>query len=434
MSNLNKVWSLKTIWREKYLGFILMSFCFTTFSGALRKWVVDSNAISNLILAFQLIIPLGFIFLKGALRFEKRDQTLFNIFFAYIVVLVVMAFNPDNMTVYHGILGFIIHAGFWLGILVYLKLRESLNIEKLVPIFLIITFGLYILASIQSASPGTSFINKYATDTNGGAADAFVGDSVRVSATFSYISGFNSYLFFAIILCCVLIKLQYSRLVTIIFIGTTLYACLLSGSRGSTYFFMLCIPFFIITCAGVKNNSKLLVACLVLYIFGALFNFLLGDKVGVLSSFNKSYSNFETRTTNTEENNERTVSQFTEIIDYDGPNPFFGLGLGATYQGAVKLFGFNPKLYDIDYEGESKRIILEGGYTLFLIRILLFIYLFSQLRIPFLFKGFFLGIIFFGIPLVFNTYTSYYALVGIMLLDRSFLVDRLQTQTTLKNE
>jgi hypothetical protein len=426
MNNLATSWSLKNILKEKYLGFILITFCFTTFSGAVRKWVIDSSAVSNSILAFQLLLPICFIFLKGALRFEKCNHTLFNIFFGYIIVLLIMAFNPDNLTIYHGILGFIIHAGFWLGILVYLKMRENLSIEKLVPIFLIITFGLYILATIQSASPGTAFINKYAANENEGLPDAYVGDSVRVSATFSYISGFNSYLFFAIVLCCALIKLQYNRLITITLISTTLYACLLSGSRGSTYFFMLCIPFYIVTCAGIKNNSQLLVACLVLYIVGALFNFLLGDKVGVLSSFNKSYENFSTRTANAEENNERTSSQFTDIIDYDGPNPVFGLGLGATYQGAVKMFGFNPQLNGVDYEGESKRVILEGGFTLFLIRTLLFIFLFSQLRIPFLFRGFLLGIIFFGIPLIFNTYTSYYALVGLMLLDRTFIVAKQQ--------
>src|SRR5690606_35535534 len=122
----------------------------------------------------------------------------------------------------------------------------------------------------------------------------------------------SAYLFFAVMLCCTLIKLEYNRALTLSLIVATFYGCLLSGSRGSTFFFILCVPMFILTAVNLKNNSKLLAVFIGLYLSVSLVSFILGDTVPILSGINKSYDNFSTRTDDSEETHSRVESPFAD--------------------------------------------------------------------------------------------------------------------------
>ncbi|MBC7655486.1 MAG: hypothetical protein H7098_13555, partial [Oligoflexus sp.] len=101
------------------------------------------------------------------------------------------------------------------------------------------------------------------------------------------------------------------------------------------------------------------------------------------------------------------------------------VGLGSTYQGANALFGNNPLLYNQGYEAEFKRIILEGGYLLFLLRLIMFGYLMTLLRANWIFKALMVAIILFGATIIYNIFTSFYMMLGLMLIDR---VNRLDLQ------
>ncbi|MGL1423646.1 hypothetical protein ACSTJ1_00460, partial [Vibrio parahaemolyticus] len=88
-----------------------------------------------------------------------------------------------------------------------------------------------------------------------------------------------------------------------------------------------------------------------------------------------------------------------------GNYPIFGVGLGSTYQGAIKLFGTSPFIIEYGfYESEVIRIVLEGGFILLFTRIFVIIYVIRQLLIPVTGKIVITIILLFFFPTIFNIY------------------------------
>ena len=69
----------------------------------------------------------------------------------YMVMLSLMAANPSNFTIFHGIFGFLLHGGFWIAIFTYLRLRKEIALETL------ITLG---LANVETIKKNNNKINK----------------------------------------------------------------------------------------------------------------------------------------------------------------------------------------------------------------------------------------------------------------------------------
>lgn len=404
---------------EKRIRVILYLFLFTTFSGAIRKWVVSSNVISNAILGVQLLIPFIFVFFKGAFKFNNRQQNLFVVLVVYIFSLFLLAANPLGATLGHGILGIMVHLGFWLPMFIYLKDREGYSVEKLIPFFIVICFAQVILASIQSQLPPDAFINRYATETNGGAADALVGDAVRVTGTFSYISGYGSFMLFYTLVACALIKIRYQSFILIPFLALGYYGCLISGSRGTTYSYLIIIGLFILTSVNIRANAKLIGGTLLVILVLGILNFALKDPLHVYQKFAESSSNFNERVNNTDDNSEgRVMAAINEVVELNYAHDLFGAGLGSTYQGANALFGYNPNLDGQGFESEPKRVILEGGFFLLILRFIMLFYLMFNLKGNFFFKAAIIVLTVFVFSIIYNTYNCFYLLLGLILLDR----------------
>jgi hypothetical protein len=415
----------KKILQYPHLKFIIFVFLFTTLSGALRKWVISASAISNAVLGVQIIIPFFFFFLKGATKYTYQQRNIILALMVYLVMLSLMAANPSNYTIFHGIIGFLLHGGFWVAIFTYLRLRKEISIEVLIPLFILVCVGETILGSIQSQLPGDAFINRYAVSEGDGAADAYVGDSVRVTGTFSYVSGYSAFLFFYTFLVCALIKIKYPIpiVITVFFMG--LYGCLISGSRGSFLVYLVTIGIFIGTSINFKENYRLIFGSITSLLVFGLLNFASGDPLNILDTFGSSVENFEERSDASQEPwSDRAFEAIGQLSNYNGPSPVVGVGLGATYQGANALFGFNPLLFNVGWEGEAKRIVIEGGWTLLLMRFILLYYLVAKLKFNWIFKSYVVFLLVFAASIVFNTYSSFYFLLGIMLLDKVCSLDK----------
>lgn len=415
----------KKILQYPHLKFIVFIFLFTTLSGALRKWFITASAVSNAVLGIQIIVPLFFLFLKGATKYTYAQRNLILALMVYMVMLSLMAANPSNFTIYHGIFGFLLHGGFWIAVFTYLRLRKEMSLEALIPLFIIVCLGEVILGSIQSQLPGDSFLNRYAVAEGEGIPDAYVGDAVRVTGTFSYVSGYSSFLFFYTFLVCTLIKIKYPTpiVITIFFMG--LYGCLISGSRGSFLIYLVTIGVFISTAINFKENSRLIFGSIATLLVFGLLNFASGDPLNILDTFGSSVDNFEERSAGSDEPwTDRAFEAVGQLKSYNGPSPVFGVGLGATYQGANALFGYNPLLYNVGWEGEAKRIVIEGGWTLLLMRFILLYYLVAKLRFNWIFKSYVVFLLVFAASIVFNTYSSFYFLLGLMLLDKVCSLDK----------
>jgi hypothetical protein len=410
---------------EKRLRTILYLFLFTTLSGAIRKWGVDSKVLSNAILGVQLMIPLSFVFFKDAFHFDYKQRNIFTVLLTYIFILLLLAVNPLGRTLGTGILGVVMHLGFWLPMFIYVKDPDAFKLEKLIPLFIILCFAQVILGSIQSTLPTDAWLNRYAVTEGEGFADALVGDAVRVSGTFSYISGYNSFMLFYTLLACAMIKIRYQPFILIPFLAIGYYGCLISGSRGTTYSYLIILGMYVLTSVNIKANSKLIGGALLVIFVGGFFNFILQDPLNIYEKFAKSSNNFEERADGTSDDTKGRVNgAIDELVYLEFDHDIIGVGLGSTYQGAIALFGFNPNLNGEGFETEFKRIVLEGGYILLILRFVMFFYLMQFLKGNFFFKLTIFTLSLFVFSIVYNTYNIFFFMLGVALIDR---VSRLES-------
>jgi hypothetical protein len=374
-------------------------------------------------------IPLSFIFFKNAFHFDQTQRNIFVTLLTYIFIILLLAVNPLGATLGHGVLGVMVHLGFWLPMYIYIKDPEAFKLEKLIPLFIIICFAQVILGSIQSTLPSEAWLNRYAVTEGEGFADALVGDSVRVSGTFSYISGYGSFMLFYTLLVCVLIKIRYQPFILIPFIAIGYYGCLISGSRGTTYSYLIIISIYVLTSVNIKANAKLIGGALMVILVGGFFNFILQDPLHIYEKFNQSANNFSQREEGASDNTKGRISgAVNELVDLDFEHDIIGVGLGSTYQGANALFGYNPNLKGQGFETEFKRVVLEGGYVLLILRFVMFFYLMQFLKGSFIFKLTIFTLSLFVFSIIYNTYNAFYFMLGIALIDR---VSRLESTKDL---
>lgn len=414
--------SIKTVFpfKSRYAGgdILLISawifFVFTILSGSIRKWWLGPGALSNALFSLQLVMYFVF-FLMTAFCRVRANFRVPPIFLIFITYLIAAALNPKNHTVYHGFFGIIIHLGFWVGLVAYYRYREVFEIEKLVGFFLLVLLVEVALGAAQYALPDDHILNIKA---NGQAMDAFVGSAVRVSGTFSYTGGYQVMVTFYAFLIWFLLVLEFPPLIILLVFGMAGYAALMSGSRGAMVF-LLAIAGFAFVYTGFLFRRFVNVAG----VFGILVVLLYFFGDNLIRTLNVAYENFNERVEWGQESGETTArfaDFFYEIVNFRGKYPVYGIGLGSTYQGANAILGESiyAKEYGY-YEAELGRIVLEGGYILFFLRIILIIVLLRYSYIPSLGKvvvvAFFLGAV-----VVFSTYQGVFFLFGLLLVDRAY--------------
>jgi len=417
---------------EKKVRYVaVFIFLFTTFSGAIRKWGIDSSLINNIILAVQLCIAFFFLFLLK----NKNVRSPFKpLLIAYIALLILLGFNPMNLTVFHSIFGIIIHLGMWLAFFFYFENRDLFDFKSSYKLFIAICFVELILGFVQYTLPPTHILNKYVNET--ALTDiATIGNSVRVTGTFSYLAGFGSFFIFYSLLLWSLAKSGYSSIKIIFLYSFGMIGCFMSGSRSALYPYLFIGMLIFYTEYGVKKLFGVITSTSLIILFTIGITYFLGERVTFVSNvINKSYENFETRRTINKDRGEergRILKTLDGVIFFKGDYPEIGVGLGATYQGVTAVWGTSP--YVINYPGfleeEPERIVVEGGFVLFFFRLILFIYLFNKLSIPKVPKAFFLGFSFIFLSLVFFTYSATYFFLGLMLLDSAYRSTKKQLET-----
>lgn len=390
----------------------------TTFSGALRKWLTLPSALNNIFVGLIILIPTLLIFLKSEHKHEYYLSK--GIFYTYLFFLAIMATNPLNHTLYHGLFGILIHLLFFGILWAYQKNKASFIDKKFISTTLVLLAIQVIIGSIQYSSPGDSFINRYAVDEESTAGAALVGDAVRVTGTFSYIAGYGAFILLALFISFYLIKKEIYPKYNFLILLSVFYGALLSGSRGTVGFVGLTIIMFFLFETKSFFNSK---AIFNTFIAGVIFlfaNTLIGDPLDIYVRVEKSYDNFIKRFDNSSEEGEsRLTEDIYEAIDGKYEYGLTGIGLGSTYQGANILFGQSPQAASIFYEGELFRTVIEGGYLLLLLRFILLFALIKDLNFSIGFKIYLFFIIGLYCSIVFNIYSAIYLAIGLMLLSHA---------------
>lgn len=391
----------------RLLAFVL---AYTILAGAVRKWIILSGPLSNVLLLGHIVLPWAFYLLAPGSK--RRYGPVLLLFGA---VLLLMAFNPLNQSLYHGIFGLLLHLGFWFFAFHYLENRHLYDWQALFGLLLALFLVEVTLGIFQYSLPRTHFINRYAAEA--ATSIAYVGERARVTGTFSYVAGFTSWLFFVNLWLWSLVLQRRSVQLVVALTVATVFASLLSGARmalGLTVLF---------AALAFWDVLKRLSFAKVLGVL--LLGVLVGAGAYQRSGFvQEAWANFYSRIEDgirDEEFGRRTYGVVTEVIDYRGDYPALGTGLGATYQGARIIWGesYFIKRYG-GFEEEPERIVLEGGYVLFLLRTLVLLYFLKQLHLPFYQKILFGTIIVLFTHSIFNVYNLVFVPLALSMLDAGY--------------
>jgi hypothetical protein len=393
----------------------LALFLIATLGGAIRKWFTSSSALSNIILGVQMIIPFLILYWRSPSAISPfRRFGFLTVYFAYLAFHIVY---PLQLTVFHGIFGMLVHGGFWLGMFYYFANRQLFDPGKLAKLFIAIALLELFLAFTQYALPPDHILNKYARE---GQTIAVVGDRVRVTGTFSYLSGYTAYLLFYPLMLWALVRLRFPQWLVLTGVAMGFAASTMTGSRSGTLVYILLTGAMLLREYPVSSlfavAGRLLLPALILTAVLLLYR-----EISLLDTVEKAYDNFMQRVESNRRSGEQTariLGDFYYLQTNRYQHPLLGVGLGSTYQGAVILFGVSRYVLEFGYvESELSRVLLEGGWIMLILKFALSIYMAVNLS----FKGFMRWAVWFvvayGQPIVFNPHNAAFLLMGIILVD-----------------
>ncbi|HET9212119.1 MAG TPA: hypothetical protein VFR03_17080 [Thermoanaerobaculia bacterium] len=375
------VWSVRQ-WRTAVqLALVLM-----IFEGAIRKWLVPG--------AQDLIYFAKDVLLLGAYVGFFRDRprlrlpalpALYGVLALAALLGLLQIFNPALPNLLVGIFGFKAYF-FYVPLLFVMPATfpDDAALYRFLRRYALIAIPVGLLAVAQFFSPASSSLNTYARSSE----DAYVatfGSStyVRVTATFSFITGYTTYLVAMVILILTLSSAGrwrfHGHLPMFGALGMTLLGMLMSGSRGPVLILILLFPFYW-WLAVIRERGG-----------GAAFGRLvivLALVAGALAfTGRKAVDAFLGRAAGVGDVSSRVNAPLLSPWELLPEVGLLGFGIGATHQTAATLApSVVPYswLHGLLVEVESGRVMLELGPLGFLLiyftRLYLTVYAFLQAR------------------------------------------------------
>ncbi len=393
----------------------IIAFLFTVFSGAIRKWGISFGVVSNLFLGIQLLIPLFLLFQQ---RHFVSHFSRIRVFQLYVLFLAFLAAHPLNLTIFHGILGFLLYTTVWFILFAYLKTEKNLPVEKLDTMIWIVLIIQLVLSYFQYNLPGDHFIN---INSKGEDSTSTVGGAVRASGTFSYLGGLQGFMvFWGFFSWYTLLQNKNTWISLLVVIGG--FVCsLFTGARGVMINYLGILLLGLISSGFLAKHFLKILGCVA--VAGLIYLFF--PRLAIFDTVEESYDNFESRYdrgVETGEMDRRIEDQFWGAFHYHGDHPIFGVGLGSTYQGATALFGTSPYITEYGYlEGEGERIVVEGGYVLYFYRLFIFMLFLMVLRMPIWCK-IFIFLLFSNAMITFNIFMAAFFAFGLIWTDRAYIL------------
>jgi len=378
------VWSYSR-WRQA----VQIAMVLVILEGALRKWVFP-GAQDVVYFAKDLLFLgayAGWLTGRGRRQLPRMAPLKAALLLAAIYGLIEI-FNSRLPTPLVGIFGF--KAYFWYAPLLFV-LPEVFPDDRALARFLkryaLTAIPVGLLAVAQFFAPASSPLNTYARAAEDIAYVSTFGSSafVRVTATFSYITGYSSYLFaVTIVLLGILATTQWRyrrNLAVYAALAMTMLGILLTGSRGPLVLLAAAFPFYwwlaVARERGAGATSSRLVLALGLvvlfisYTASDAVDAYLGRAAGGAADMSS-----------------RLASPFLEPFRTLPVSGLFGYGIGATHQTAAAVVKDQVPyswLNGLQLEGEPGRIMLEMGLPGFLlfyfIRVYLTLFALRQARV-----------------------------------------------------
>jgi hypothetical protein len=362
--------------------------------GAIRKWLFPGAQDLVYLAKDVLLVGIYVGYLRSPARLRYRPPKIPALYTALTlgaIFCLFQIFNPQLPNLLVGAFGF---KAYFLYVPLLFVVPAAFPTDRDLVVFLrryiLLSIPVGALAVAQFLSPSSSRLNTYAWGAAGpaGADVSTFGASefVRVTATFSYISGYGSYLIAMSILILSYLaaarwRLQRSLLVYAA-LGMALLGMLMTGSRGPVLMLALLFPIYwwLAVIRGGQGGG----ATFARLLFGmTLIGILLGSAgAEAVAAFRgrAAGSGGDVRT--------RIIAPFTAPFHFLPEVGVIGYGIGATHQAAAAVAtGVVPYswLRGLAAEVESARVMIELGPVGFLLvyfsRIYLIIFAFRQVLV-----------------------------------------------------
>jgi hypothetical protein len=362
-------WSIRS-WRQAIRFALILLIA----EGALRKWVFPGA--QDLIYfakdVFFLGAYAGFLRERAAGKVHYHPPAMPVLYFTLgmsAVLGVLDIFNPNLPNLLVGILGF--KAYFLYVPLLFVvpaAFESDAELYRFLRLYVLIAIPVGVLAVTQFFSPTTSVINAYAWSNSEYAYVATFGSSayVRVTGTFSFISGYASYLLATAILILTVLGASAwhfrGNLLIFTALGMTLLGMLMSGSRGPVAMLALISPLYWWLAVAREGQAGAVFgrAVLGLGLVAAGVAYFGGDALDAFVGRASAGTDLSSRFSS-------PLSAPFQLMSEAGP---LGLGIGATHQtaAAVSPAGVVPYswLHGLAVEVETGRIMVEIGAVGFL--------------------------------------------------------------------
>lgn len=331
------------------------------YDGALRKWVLPGAEQLLFIAKDALLLGmLGYALLNRPRQINASIQPAARaLFLLYAAWVLLEAGNLNLPSVLVGIWGLKAHL-LYASLILILPLAFS-NLDDLfrwlVKIYPWVVVPVCALAFVQLASPADSFINQ--SLKGGTEGTAYFGEEglVRVTGTFSYISGMSSFV-------------QATTL-----LGMGLF---LAGVRSRPFLIGLGFALAALPATGSRGVIVVAAASAVIMLFAALASRLIGTRMAIrivlviailgavsLQTQDAAWVALQQRAEGSQSDEGRFFTTFTNAFRYFDVAGYFGFGTGSANLGSPALvkdvspFSWLP--VGNRFEEESGRIVLELG-------------------------------------------------------------------------
>jgi len=360
-----------------YRGGVLLFLALVLADGAVRKWLLPE--FEQLVYIAKDVLLLGMLTWYGMSRGLRlpaglSGSTLATLLSLYIAVAALQAFNPALPSLALGVLGLKAHVLYIaLMLLVPAAFRDVDDLARtlryaLVPMILVLALG-----AVQFYLPPDHPLNRYARGSQDIATFGLVG-SVRVTSTFSYVSGMTVFVFFAFCLGLALLaagrwRLRENKLACACIVAAVVVAPM-TGARWFYYMVTLCLPVFLY---GMIRSEMLQTKYAIRLV---VLSFLTATAISFWSL--SALESLQHRRESTGDAPARVEGLLLDPAKFSLEAGVLGFGSGATHQAALALV---PGGHDFSwlptaaFENEPGRIMLELGIVGFVVAFALRIYL-----------------------------------------------------------
>jgi hypothetical protein len=333
--------------------------------GALRKWVLPQA--SDMMYFLKDAVLLGaylkyYVFSASERKSPVKSTIINSLVFLAAGWCLFQAFNPSLGSPIIGIFGLRSYL-FYIPLMWMVTdlFQSEEELYKFLRSYLLLVIPICLLGIAQFYSPASSPINTYAPGAIKSVATFGNENTVRVTGTFSYISGYSLYLIvcFGLLIPTILTSRSWSwRWVLMTGLVLVSMNSLMTGSRTS----VMASALFLLGYVGIKGLKlptrtvallgKSLIPILVIAIAASIW-------------FRPAIEAYLYRSTKTNDVSYRIVGSLLEPFDFMKYKELDGYGTGATHQGGAalrKALDLPPgEEISVYHEVEVGRVALELG-------------------------------------------------------------------------